>query len=170
MILLRYKTSYWIPPIAEITLRTERNEWKDLPGRYEEGAWTFELPAETFAGTWEAKLVLDGVTWMNDPNLTFTVSEGETHDISTNVVVFDDQRRGPVREYGQLQRRYFEPPVAPTDQPYDVIVIGSGIGGGILADEVSDLGFRVLVLEAGGLLFPTHVANLPRRHRLDRDQ
>ena len=75
-----------------------------------------------------------------------------------------------MREYGQLQRRYFEPPIAPTDQPYDVIVIGSGIGGGILADEVSDLGFRVLVLEAGGLLFPTHVANLPRRHRLDRDR
>jgi choline dehydrogenase-like flavoprotein len=170
MILLRYKTSYWIPPIAEITLRTERNDWKDLRGRYELGGWTFELPAETFAGKWEAKLVLDGAIWMNDPNLTFTVADGETHDILTDAVVFNDQRRGPVREYGQLQRRYFEPPIAPTDQPYDVIVIGSGIGGGILADEVSDLGFRVLVLEAGGLLFPTHVANLPRRHRLDRDR
>jgi hypothetical protein len=170
MILLRYKTSYWIPPIAEITLRTERNDWKDLRGRYELGGWTFEIPAETFAGKWEAKLVLDGAIWMNDPNLTFTVADGETHDILTDAVVFNDQRRGPVREYGQLQRRYFEPPIAPTDQPYDVIVIGSGIGGGILADEVSDLGFRVLVLEAGGLLFPTHVANLPRRHRLDRDR
>ena len=169
MILLRYKTSYWIPPIGEITVRTERNDWKDWPGRYEAGGWTFELPAETFAGTWQAKLVLDRVIWMNDPNLTLTVVEGETHDISPDAVVFDERRR-PVREYGQLQRRYFEPPVVPTDQPYDVIVIGSGIGGGILADEVSDLGFRVLVLEAGGLLFPTHVANLPRRHRLDRNQ
>jgi hypothetical protein len=170
MILLRYKTSYWIPPIAEITLRTELNDWKDLAGRYEDGGWTFELPTETFAGTWEAKLVLDRAVWMDDPNLTFTVAEGETHDILSDAVVFNDQRRGPVREYGQLQRRYFEPPALPTDQPYDVIVIGSGIGGGILADEVSDLGFRVLVLEAGGLLFPTHVANLPRRHRLDRNQ
>ena len=169
MIFLRYKTSYWIPPIAEITLRTERNDWKDLPGRYEGDGWTFELPAETFAGTWEAKLVLNGAIWMNDPNLTLTVGEGETHDIFSDAVVFDE-RRGPVREYGQLQRRYFEPAVAPTDQPYDVIVVGSGIGGGILADEVSDLGFRVLLLEAGGLLFPTHVANLPRRHRLDRNQ
>ncbi len=169
MILLRYKTSYWIPPIAEITLRTERNDWKDLPGRYERDGWTFELPAETFVGTWEAKLVLNGAIWMNDPNLTLTVGEGETHDILSDAVVFDE-RRGPVREYGQLQRRYFEPAVAPTDQPYDVIIVGSGIGGGILADEVSDLGFRVLVLEAGGLLFPTHVANLPRRHRLDRNQ
>ena len=71
MILLRYKTSYWIPPIAEITLRTERNDWKDLTGRYEEGGWTFELPAETFAGTWEAKLVLDrdGVDERSKPHL-----------------------------------------------------------------------------------------------------
>ena len=91
MILLRYKTSYWIPPIAEITLRTERNDWKDLTGRYEEGGWTFELRAETFAGTWEAKLVLDGAVWMNDPNLTFTVAEGETHDILTDAVVFNEQ-------------------------------------------------------------------------------
>ena len=170
MILLRYRTSYWIPPIAEITLRTERNGWNDWPGRYEMGGWTFELPAETFAGMWEAKLVLDGAIWMNDPNLTLTVTEGETYDISPDAVVFNDERREPVREYGQLQRRYFESPISRTEQSYDVIVIGSGIGGGILADEVSDLGFRVLVLEAGGLLFPTHVANLPRRHRLDRDQ
>ncbi len=48
MILLRYKTSYWIPPIAAITLRTKRNDWKDLPGRYELGSWTFELPARDF--------------------------------------------------------------------------------------------------------------------------
>ena len=48
---------------------------------------------------------------------------------------------GPVREYGRLQRRYFEPPVAPTDQPYDVIIVGSGIGGGILADESPILAF-----------------------------
>jgi hypothetical protein len=170
MILLRYTTSYWVPPIAEITLRTERNDWKDLAGRYENGGWTFELTAETFAGTWEAKLVLDRAIWMNDPNLTLTVAEGETRDISTDLVAFNEEFRGPVREYGRLQRRYFEPPVAPTDQAYDVIVVGSGFGGGILADEVSDLGFRVLVLEAGGLLFPTHVANLPRRHRIDREQ
>jgi GMC oxidoreductase len=114
--------------------------------------------------------VLDRAIWMNDPNLTLTVAEGETRDISTDLVVFNEESRGPVREYGRLQRRYFEPPVAPTDQAYDVIVVGSGFGGGILADEVSDLGFRVLVLEAGGLLFPTHVANLPRRHRIDREQ
>jgi hypothetical protein len=134
MIFLRYKTSYWVPPIAEITLRTERNDWTDLRGHYSEGSWIFELAAETYSGTWEAKLALDREIWMNGPNLTFTVAEGETHEIATDMVVFNEEFRGPVREYGRLQRRYFEPPVAPTDQPYDVIVVGSGIGGGILAD------------------------------------
>jgi choline dehydrogenase-like flavoprotein len=47
------------------------------------------------------------------------------------------------------------------DIVYDVIVIGSGIGGGILADALSDSGVKTLVLEAGGLTFPTHITNLP---------
>ena len=50
MIILRYKTSYWVPPIAEVTLRTARNDWKDFTGRSENGGWTFE-PEAIYAGT-----------------------------------------------------------------------------------------------------------------------
>ncbi|KAL6705242.1 hypothetical protein ACN47E_007202 [Coniothyrium glycines] len=46
---------------------------------------------------------------------------------------------------------------------YDTIVVGSGMGGGVVASALADEKKRVLVLEAGSLLFPTHVGNLPRR-------
>src|SRR3954464_3560319 len=48
---------------------------------------------------------------------------------------------------------------------FDIIIIGSGIGGGILADDLADrLGDRkrILVLEAGSYIYPTHVYNLCR--------
>lgn len=48
---------------------------------------------------------------------------------------------------------------------FDIIVVGSGMGGGVLADDLGDrLGAqkRILVLEAGSYLYPTHVFNLCR--------
>ena len=48
---------------------------------------------------------------------------------------------------------------------FDIIIIGSGIGGGILADDLADrLGDqkRILVLEAGSFIYPTHVYNMCR--------
>ena len=48
---------------------------------------------------------------------------------------------------------------------FDIVVIGSGVGGGVLADALAE-GFgdrkRILVLEAGSYLFPTHVYNVCR--------
>ncbi|HEV7265733.1 MAG TPA: GMC oxidoreductase [Falsiroseomonas sp.] len=52
-----------------------------------------------------------------------------------------------------------------TRDDFDVIIVGSGIGGGVLADELADrVGDqkRILVLEAGSFLYPTHVYNLCR--------
>ncbi|MEW4453788.1 GMC oxidoreductase [Bremerella sp. JC817] len=48
---------------------------------------------------------------------------------------------------------------------FDLIVIGSGMGGGVLADDLAErLGRhqRILVLEAGSFLYPTHVYNFCR--------
>jgi len=48
---------------------------------------------------------------------------------------------------------------------FDIIVVGSGMGGGVLADDLADRGGaqkRILVLEAGSFLYPTHVYNLCR--------
>ena len=50
--------------------------------------------------------------------------------------------------------------------PFDVVVIGAGMFGGYIADKLyrrgENLGLRVLVVEAGSFLLPTHVQNLPR--------
>lgn len=62
------------------------------------------------------------------------------------------------------QTKLFPQYLGPRDD-FDIIIIGSGIGGGILADELADrvAGYRrILVLEAGSYLYPTHVYNICR--------
>lgn len=47
---------------------------------------------------------------------------------------------------------------------FDYIVIGSGMGGGTVADDLADRnpGKRILVVEAGSFVYPTHVYNISR--------
>lgn len=52
-----------------------------------------------------------------------------------------------------------------SNRDFDFIVIGSGMGGGILADGLADrLGksHRILILDAGSFIYPTHVYNISR--------
>ncbi len=50
--------------------------------------------------------------------------------------------------------------------PFDIVVLGAGMFGGYIADKLyrrsENLGLRVLVIEAGSFLLPTHVQNMPR--------
>ncbi len=50
--------------------------------------------------------------------------------------------------------------------PFDIVVIGAGMFGGYIADKLyrraENVGLRVLVIDAGSFLLPTHVQNLPR--------
>lgn len=51
------------------------------------------------------------------------------------------------------------------ERNFDYIIVGSGMGGGILADDLADrLGHshRILVLDVGSFIYPTHVYNSSR--------
>ena len=52
------------------------------------------------------------------------------------------------------------------DAPFDAVIVGGGMFGGYCADKIArssgNRPLRVLVLEAGPFLVPTHVQNLPR--------
>jgi choline dehydrogenase-like flavoprotein len=74
---------------------------------------------------------------------------------------------GLISQRSEAQGRFIaEPDAART--AFDVVIVGSGMGGGLLADLLSDAfrstgpQKRVLVLEAGSYLFPSHVYNLCR--------
>lgn len=71
---------------------------------------------------------------------------------------------GFIAKDSEVQARLFSQYQGNRDD-FDIIVIGSGMGGGILADDIADrVGEqkRILVLEAGSYLFPTHVYNVSR--------
>ncbi|CAE6531489.1 unnamed protein product [Rhizoctonia solani] len=62
-------------------------------------------------------------------------------------------------------------------EKYDIIIIGSGIGGGILANDLYDTNFRhgrgskrVLLLERGGVVFHSHCLNTARPAGLMNDR
>ncbi len=69
---------------------------------------------------------------------------------------------GFIARDSENQRRLFSQYQGHRDD-FDIIIIGSGIGGGILADELADRfgdAKRILLLEAGSYVFPTHVYNI----------
>jgi choline dehydrogenase-like flavoprotein len=62
------------------------------------------------------------------------------------------------------QERLFLQYLGPRND-FDIIIVGSGMGGGVLADDLGERfkhQKRILVLEAGSFIYPTHVYNMSR--------
>ncbi len=164
MFTIRFNTVAYRPDL-QVTLRNDVDEWdEDIPGEYEDDAWNFRLPTARYAGGMVFKFVLEEQYWMNFDNLQLAPVDGQTYEYDATQVTFPLITEVS-KENSRVQRMFFAPNLD-EQKTYDVIVIGSGIGGGVLADQLSDYGLDVLVLEAGGYLFPTHVGNLPRQHTL----
>ena len=149
-----------------VTLRTEVDGWtRDLSGVYTEGAWNFHLDKARYPGGVVFKFVLDGCHPQEGGNLSIGMAQNADYD-STQVQFaqitpryrhyYDNLQTGE----DEAAQRYLHSNHDETIH-YDLIVIGSGMVGGVVALNAAQRGRRVLLLEAGKLEFSTHTYNLP---------
>src|SRR5215213_3922183 len=69
-----------------------------------------------------------------------------------------------VSQATEAQARLFLQYMGPRND-FDIAIVGSGMGGGVLADDLADRvgkSRRILLLEAGSFVYPTHVYNMCR--------
>ena len=160
---------FWTPrwrPTHRVTIRCAEAGWTaDIHGLYRFGGWHFEFGIAAFPAGITMKFVLDGTAWMDgfdhqlgaDSNHHFVDAQVRFPDVPARVAIpFHNFTLDPDKDEQDLVGANRNSRIV-----YDVIVVGSGMGGGILADQLSDRGVRTLVLEAGGLTLPSHINNLP---------
>jgi len=166
MFTIRFQTQKYRPDL-QITIRSGVDGWdKDIPGIYDNDEWRFVLPESKYGGGFSFKFVLERTYWMEGGDIFITAAAGGDYFYNENGIKFPPILEMVV-ENSYVQQLFFKPNLD-QNRLFDVIIVGSGIGGGILADQLSDLGLNVLVLEAGSYIFPTHVANLPRQHQVGK--
>jgi GMC oxidoreductase len=154
---------------AVVDLRTSIDRFGENPvsGVYDPvlKGWRFDLDTTKYAAGFTFKFFIHSNRWQRDPDLE-QVSPEDGRTYTFELATLDFQTPAPTEppiDLSRAQDRLFNQKPQ-TGHLYDVIVIGSGMAGGTLADHASDQGLDVLVLEAGGMLFPTHIGNLPRQN------
>lgn len=158
------------PRDAHVTVRVSP-AWVDVEcvHRADTVEWAVTLPLPQPPGELRFKFLCDG-EWQVGDDLVLPEAglSGSFHVFDDRSVQFPAWVWPPVDSPLPAQR-FFSAPRGEDLKPYDVIIVGSGAGGGTLAHSLvrrpkpDGSRRRVLVLEAGSYLFPTHVGNLPRR-------
>jgi hypothetical protein len=166
-VIVRFKTNrYASPSVLELRVKDQAGSGEQaIQGAYHEGAWTFKIPMQEKERKILCKFVLDGQLYGEKSTVNLEAKAGSVYEYDgydISLTIFDElaQSRSPLMERMFGKER--------VKQTFDVIVIGSGMGGGVLADQLADLGLNVAVLEAGSLLFATHIGNLPRPTKVGR--
>ncbi|MEL7353443.1 MAG: GMC family oxidoreductase [Cyanobacteria bacterium J06560_5] len=163
MFTIRFDTLDFRPDML-VTLRSDVKGWaNNIAGKYADDAWIFELAEGDFPNGLNFKFVLENTYWSFGDNFFVQPGAGQTYAYGGQVQFPPMQELRT--ENPAIAQMFFQPDLD-ENKLHDVIVIGSGAGGGILADQLSDRGLDVLVLEAGSYLFPSHIANLPRQHQV----
>jgi len=153
----------------ELLLSEHRYLREKILGVFSKGQWCFSFSVPQKLKNLHFKFLLDGKYESEtsfELNIEFRDKHKETYEESQ--LGFTEEYEARLRhginnlltEENYYTRKYVKSNYD-EDKIYDVIVIGSGMGGGILADALSDLEADVLVLEAGTVHQPVNVYNLP---------
>ncbi|MEK6261779.1 MAG: hypothetical protein AABP62_24540, partial [Planctomycetota bacterium] len=164
---IKFKTALWHPNHL-ITLRNSHDGWgRDLLGDFYGDSWEWLLDAIYYPSNFDFKLVLDHTQYMLGPDQHLHAGQGfcGLDDTTARFSAAPSAYRHGYDNFLAIESPIEQVTVRSDGgegELYDVIIIGSGMGGGTLADELSDRGAKVLLLEAGGLWFPVHMNELPR--------
>ena len=151
-----------------VTFRNSVDGWqRDIFGVYRDNAWRFLFDRAAYPAMFEAKLMLDQWQWQGGSNMVLNSSNPNVVLNDGNVFfagtpsAFQHGYDNLMAVENALEQSVIGLP-GREDTHYDVILIGSGMAGGTLADALSDRGAKVLVLDTGGLRLPVHMNELPR--------
>ena len=164
---IKFETALWHPNHL-ITLRNSHDGWgRDLLGVFRGNTWEWHLDAIYYPANLEYKLVLDRTNYMQGPNQHLQATQF-FYGLNDSTAQF--AASSSAYRHGYDNFLAIESPIEQATlhsdgsegEIFDVVIVGSGMGGGTLADDLSDRGAKVLLLEAGGLWFPVHMNELPR--------